>query len=153
MRKLIPLILLSLLLIFCHKSQQTNDPNFTVTKDDGNWLFLNKEDVSNGTYHTKHAEVFGKYVSGYNVYVLRAIDIVQSTAPDGGGYFIGIHADPPESPIGYNLQLFDKPLLEAPRPTSYCSGSTYAAFIESLNLMFKNRPHVLSGERYEALNL
>ena len=53
---------------------------------------------------------------------------------DGGGYFTGIKADPPESPIGYGLTLFDKPLLNPPRRTSYCSGATYTAFIEALNL-------------------
>ncbi len=153
MRKLILIILLFSFLILGCKNQETNNSVFTPTKDDGNWLILKKEDVSLGTYHTEHAKVFSKYISGYNTYILNAIDLVQSTALNGGGYFTGIKADPPESPIGYNLFLFDKQLLQAPRTTSYCSGSTYAVFIESLNLMFKNKSKTLSEKRYESLRM
>ncbi len=142
-----------LFLILGCEHQETKNTDFTVTKDDGSWFILKKEDVSNGAYHTKHAEVFGKYIFGYNTYILKAIDSVQSTAMDGGGYFIGITADPPESPIGYNLDLFNKQLLQAPRTTSYCSGSTYSAFIESLNMMYKNEHQTLSEERYESLRM
>jgi len=153
MRKLILIILLFSFLILGCKNQETNNSVFTATKDDGNWLILKKEDVSLGTYHTEHAKVFSKYISGYNTYILNAIDLVQSTALNGGGYFAGIKADPPESPIGYNLYLFDKQLLQAPRTTSYCSGSTYSVFIESLNLMFKNKSKTLSEKRYESLRM
>lgn len=153
MRKLILIILLFFFLILGCKNQETNNPVFTTTKDDGDWLILKKEDVSPGTYHTEHAKVFSKYISGYNIYILNAIDLVQSTALNGGGYFAGIKADPPESPIGYNLYLFDKQLLQAPRATSYCSGSTYSVFIESLNLMFKNKSKILSKKRYESLRM
>ncbi len=133
--------------------QTTANSNFTPTKDDGKRLILKKEDLSQGTYHTNHAKIFGKYVSGYNTYILKAIDSVQSTAMDGGGYFIGLKVDPPESPIGYNLNLFDKQLLQAPRTTSYCSGSSYSAFIESLNLMYNNKSQDLSEGRYESLRM
>ena len=49
--------------------------------------------------------------------------------------------------------MFDKPLLSAPRKTSYCSGSTYTAFIEGLNLIYKKTANVLSEERYESLRM
>ncbi|OQY05691.1 MAG: hypothetical protein B6I20_00700 [Bacteroidetes bacterium 4572_117] len=145
--------MLFLLVIFACENQKTDNENLAVTKDDGTRLILKKEDLLNGNYHTQHAKLFGKYVSGYNVYVLRAIDLVQSSAMDGGGYFIGIKADPPESPIGYNIELFGNKLLQAPRKTSYCSGSSYSVFIESLNLMYGNKPHVLSKERHEAIRM
>ncbi len=115
------------------------------TTDDGQWFFLSKDDVAylsaggdnpEAAHHTRHAERFGKYIQGYNRYVLAGIDRVQSTAPDGGGYFIGIKAVPTESPIGYALSLFGRPLIDPPRTTSYCSGSTYSAFIEAVDMIF-----------------
>ncbi|WP_456409437.1 hypothetical protein [Caldithrix abyssi] len=136
------------LLTFC-KTQNQLHP----TSDDGSWFVLKKDDLTAGTHHTRHAEIFGKYVSGYNLYVLKAIDIVQAHAPDGGGYFAGLKADPPESPIGYELKLFGKSLITPPRPTSYCSGSTYAAFIEALNLIFAGRTPKLSEDRFEAARM
>lgn len=153
MKKLIPIILLfSLMMVGC-KNQKANHTLLTATQDNGERLVLTKEDVSAGSHHTGHAKIFGKYVSGYNTAVLNAIDMVQSTAMDGGGYFIGITATPPESPIGYDLELFNKPLLKAPRTTSYCSGSSYTVFIESLNLIFKNTSNTLSDARYESLRM
>ncbi len=118
-----------------------------------NWFIINKEDLLARTHNTKHAEIFSKYVSGYNLEVLKAIDTVQSKAIDGGGYFIGLKADPPESPIGYNLKLFKKPLIKHTRATSYCSGSTYAVFIEALNFILKDEGAKLSDDRYEALRM
>ena len=53
--------------------------------------------------------------------VLRAIDRVQASAPDGGGYFIGLKADPLESPIGYPLRLFGRQILLSPRTTFWAS--------------------------------
>jgi hypothetical protein len=123
------------------------------TPDDGDWFVLSKQDLVAGTHHTRHAEIFGKYVKGYNDYVLQGIDKVQATAMDGGGYFIGIKAEPPESPVGYTLKLFDQPLLEPPRTTSYCSGASYAAFIEQLNLIFPAQGKRLSYDRYEAIRM
>lgn len=124
-----------------------------ATQDNGGWFLLTKEDLAGGTHHTRHADIFGKYVTGYNDFALQAIDKVQATAPDGGGYFIGIKAEPPESPVGYPLQLFGRPLLAPARATSYCSGSTYAAFIEQLNLLFQSRRDSLDYARYEALRM
>jgi hypothetical protein len=121
------------------------------TSDDGSWLVLSPNDAKLGPHHVRHAEVFGKYVTGYNLAVLRGIDTVQSSAMDGGGYFTGVKAVPAESPIGYPLSLLGKPLLAPPRKTSYCSGASYSAFIESLNLIVANASKQLSNERFEAL--
>jgi len=123
------------------------------TPDDGQWFFLKDEDMTNGGYHTRHAEIFGKYVTGYNSYVLKGIDKVQETAPQGGGYFIGVKAAPPESPIGYPLKLFGLPILNPPRTTSYCSGSSYAAFIEALNMILPDGAKRLTLDRFEAMRM
>ena len=108
-------------------------------ESNNNWFIINEADLAGGTHNIRHAEIFGKYVDGYNLEILKAIDTVQSKAKDGGGYFIGLKVDPPESPIGYDLKIFDKPLIKHTRPTSYCSGSTYAAFIEALNSILKGK--------------
>jgi hypothetical protein len=78
------------------------------TRDNGKWFMLPKSSLRNGAHHTAHARIFGKRISGYNYYVLKGIDIVQKTAPKGGGYFTGIKARPTESPIGYELKIFGK---------------------------------------------
>lgn len=107
-------------------------------------------------HHTRHAELFGPEVKDlpYNVAVLRGVDKVQSSAPDGGGYFANVHAKPAESPIGYELSLFGKSVLEPPRTTSYCSGSSYSAFIEALNVIFPAKDgHKLSADRFEGLRM
>jgi hypothetical protein len=44
-------------------------------------------------------------------------------------------------------------LLQPPRTTSYCSGASYAAFIEQLNLIFPHEGRKLSDDRYEAIRL
>lgn len=116
-------------------------------------IVLSEEDLANGAHHTKHAETFGKYVEGYNYYILSGIDAAQATAPDGGGYFIGITADPPESPIGYDLKLLGVELVDAPRKTSYCSGASFTAFVEALNLIFADAKLALSDERAELLRM
>ena len=150
----LPVRTILLLLLASISLAQNGAPKLEATRDNGEWFLLNKADIAAGAHHTRHAEIFGKYVQGYNDYALRAIDKVQATAMDGGGYFIGIKAVPTESPIGYKLKLFDRPLLEPPRTTSYCSGSTYAAFIEQLNLIFsKKEGKKLSDERYEAIRM
>ena len=123
-----------------------------ITKE-GNWLLLKKTDISSGSHNTNHLKIFGKYTSSYNKAVLDAIDKVQATAPDGGGYFTGVKADPPESPIGYDLPLLGKKLLHLKRKTSYCSGATYSAFVESLNEILKDKSDSLSGDRLEALKI
>lgn len=124
-----------------------------ATPDAPTWAFVAREDLAAGPHHTRHDELFGKYVTGYNRYVLRGIDEVQAHAPDGGGYFIGVRANPPESPVGYQLRLFGAPLLDPPRTSSYCSGATYTAFIEALNMMYPDGAARLSPERAESLRM
>jgi len=122
-------------------------------QSEAGWFILSKKDVSVGTYHTRHAEIFGKYAPAYNKYILQGIDKVQATAQDGGGYFTGIKAVPAEAPIGYTLKLGNRALLDPPRATSYCSGSSYAAFIEGLNLIFNDSLNFLDSVRFEALRM
>ncbi|HEY3782582.1 MAG TPA: hypothetical protein VGL56_15980 [Fimbriimonadaceae bacterium] len=106
-----------------------------------------------GTQNTKHFESFSKDAPGFNGAVLKAVDKVQSTAMDGGGYFVGVHAVPAESPVGYSLTLFGQPMLAPSRSTSYCSGSSYAAFIEALNNIFPTPPKAISPDRLEAMRM
>lgn len=143
-------ILLFTFLLILQFSYAQSD-NLYPTEDNNEWFVLEKSDLNGGAHHNLHSQIFGKYVTGYNKYILQAIDTVQNSAPEGGGYFIGITADPPESPIGYNLCLFDKELINAPRTTSYCSGASYAGFIEAMNLIYPNLGDSLSYERYESL--
>jgi hypothetical protein len=118
---------------------------------------LSEKQTKLPAHHTQHVDAFGDGAAGlpFNLAVLRAVDKVQASAPDGGGYFIGVHAKPPESPIGYELNLFGKAILSPPRTTSYCSGSAYSAFIEALNLIFpdESNRHQLSPERLEGLRM
>lgn len=114
------------------------------------WLLLSQ--LSGEVHHSSHLQRFGATACGYNPFVLQAIDEVQRTAPDGGGYFTGVKAEPAESPIGYPLQLFGLGLLDPPRTTSYCSGSSYTVFIEALNRIFPQGGQ-LSEERLEALRM
>lgn len=106
----------------------------SATQDDGAWHTLSETQLPTESQHTDHLLRYGEGLEGYNRLVLAGIDKVQATAMDGGGYFIGIKADPPESPIGYGLTLLGEPMLDPPRGTSYCSGATYTAFIEAMNL-------------------
>lgn len=123
------------------------------TSSSGEWFLLKRADLRYGTHHTRHAKVFGKYVDGYNYFVLKGIDVVQSHFPDGGGYFIGKDSIPPESPIGYELKLFGRSLLKPPRTTSYCSGASYTAFIEALNFILAGQANRLDFEHYEAMRM
>ena len=154
-RKIILLSLFILLSIGCkqkieQKIKQNIEPQLT-------WIILEEKDLSNGAHHTNHFETFGKYVTNFNNQVnsliLRGIDSVQSKALDGGGYFTGIRALPTESPVYYNLKLFNKPLIEVPRNSSYCSGASYSAFIEALNLLYPEKGKDLAYERYESLRM
>jgi hypothetical protein len=142
-------VVFSLVMIAC--SDDRVDTTLTMTTDDGTRLILQHSDLKAGTYHTRHSEIFGKYIDGYNLKILDGIDIVQATAADGGGYFAGIKAIPPEAPIGYSLKLFNKVLFEPQRSTSYCSGSTYAAFVEGLNLLYNENKQGLAHPQFEAL--
>ncbi len=144
---------LSLLVAACATTRKPTAADLHPTAGDGGWFLLKPGDLKAGTHHTRHAEIFGKYVTGYNLFVLEGIDTVQAHALDGGGYFIGKNEVPTESPIGYSLRLFDQPLLDPPRATSYCSGATYGALIETLNRIFPNGAVRISPERLEAVRM
>jgi hypothetical protein len=113
-----------LLLCICLSLSLAQSQTSGAAHDNGTWLFLDTCDIPAVKQHLNHESIFKKYVDGYNLLVLKAVDIVQSHAMDGGGYFTGIKAKPTESPIGYEVKLLDKSLLNPPRTTSYCSGST-----------------------------
>ncbi len=104
-------------------------------------------------FHTRHEELFGKDAPVFNRSILAGVDRVQKSAPDGGGYFIGVKADPPESPIGYDIQFGSRLILKAPRTTSYCSGSSYSAFVEGLNLILGPRAASVSDKTFELLRM
>jgi hypothetical protein len=125
----------------------------TATTDDGTPYILTAEQTAAPAHHVQHAELFSHGINGFNLQVLKAIDKVQATAMDGGGYYTGVHAQPAESPIGYELKLFGHSLLSPSRTTSYCSGSSYTAFIETLNLLYPNDSLRLSAQRLEALRM
>lgn len=136
MRYAIGMTLLSFVLVSGIHAEQVTEPPAGATVDDGTWYVLSEDRLPDGAHHTEHLARYGRDITGYNRYVLGGIDTAQASAMDGGGYFIGIKADPPESPIGYELTLIERPMLAPPRETSYCSGATYTAFIEALNLWY-----------------
>ncbi len=117
------------------------------------WLLLKPEDITKDPHNLNHFKIFSKYAKGYNLDVLRAVDSVQAHAMDGGGYFTGMTAKPTESPVGYELKLFGKSLLDPPRTTSYCSGSSYAVLITALDFIFPNGAKKLSPKRLEAMRM
>ncbi|MGE5681080.1 MAG: hypothetical protein ACM34K_09420 [Bacillota bacterium] len=117
------------------------------------WLLLKPEDVSAGAHHLNHFKIFSKYTKGYNLEVLKAIDKVQAHAMDGGKYFIGKDSVPTESPVNYELKLYNKSLITPPRQSSYCSGSSYSVFIEALNSILSKKLNNLTEERFEALRM
>ena len=41
-----------------------NEQELSMTNDDGTRLILKESDLQMGNHHTKHAEIFGKYVNG-----------------------------------------------------------------------------------------
>lgn len=142
------ILFLTILLSSLSFSQKTES-----NKKDGNWLFLKDNDIAKDVHNLDHYKNYSKYAKGYNLDVLKAVDSVQAHAMDGGGYFIGIHAKPTESPVGYNLKLFGNSLINPPRTTSYCSGSSYTALVEALNMIYPNGDKKLSKDRLEALRM
>ena len=145
------IVILVVLLLVNWKNHQTR---LAPTSDNGEWFFLHKSDLRKGPHHTKHARIFGKYVRGYNYYILKGIDKVQAHAPDGGEYFTTLKSRQLESPIGYELKIFGKSLIGPPRRSSYSSGATYGAFIEAMNIMYGKGGHdSLDFEHYEALRM
>lgn len=150
MKKVFLFIVVQFIVFSCTPSETAHVDR---TTDDGTWFFLKPADLPGEAQHTRHLELLGSYVEGYNKKVLQAIDIVQATAMDGGGYFAGLNVEPAESPIGYPLKLKNQALLEPPRTTSYCSGSSYAVFIETLNLLLVENKNPLPAANYEALRM
>jgi hypothetical protein len=148
---IIDIVLVFSLLIIACSDKDVDNVDLSMTSDDDTRLILRESDLEAGTHHLRHAEIFSQYTNGYNLKILEGIDIVQATAPDGGGYFASIKAVPPEAPVGYPLKIFNELLFEPERSTSYCSGSTYAAFIEGLNLLYKDEKPELSYPQFEAL--
>ena len=141
-------------ILFCYSVWSAGAESLKPQLIEDNWFFLGPDQLDLGKYHTRHAEVFGESVQGtYNYAVLEGIDKVQKTTNGGGGYFIGIKANPTESPVGYPLRLFDLTLIDPPRTTSYCSGSSYAAFIESLNIILPEGQKRMNLERFEACRM
>lgn len=114
---------------------------------------LSDYQMSMPSHHRLHLSVFGEKAPKFNRAVLQGADQVQKSAIDGGGYFIGVNAVPAESPVGYPLSLGGKPLLTPPRSTSYCSGSSYSAFIESLNVILGDKLRDLRPDQFEALRM
>ncbi len=105
------------------------------------------------TYHLQHERVFAEHTNEINRAVLAAVDKIQATAPDGGGYFVGVKAAPAESPIGFPISLFGQPLLDPPRVTSYCSGASYSALIGALDSLLESRSSELTVDRQEAIRM
>lgn len=114
---------------------------------------LTAADLSLGVHHLRHAEVFSGRTTACGRAVLMGVDAVQGRGPEGGGYYVGPSLKPPESPVNYDLALFGHSLLKPPRPASYCSGATYAAFVEALNVLFPEGKDRLSAGRLEALRM
>ncbi len=142
-------LLLSIVSLFIFNSETA----LSKGKQKHQWLFLKSNDISLNPHNLNHLKNFAKYAEGYNLKVLEAVDSVQSHAMDGGGYFIGVDSTPAESPIGYNLKLFGNSLINPPRTTSYCSGSSYTAFITALDFILPNGSKKLSKQRLEALRM
>jgi len=105
------------------------------------------------TYHLQHERVFAEQTNEINRAVLAAVDKIQATAPDGGGYFVGVKAVPAESPIGVPISIFGQPLLNPPRATSYCSGASYSSLIGALDSLLNSRSSELTVDRQEAIRM
>jgi hypothetical protein len=146
-------ILLVVIVLGVAGALQANSAKTQAGVERARYFVLTEAQLSAGPHHTRHAELFGEGASKINLAVLQAIDKVQATAMDGGGYFVGVHAQPPESPIGFELKLFGHSLLKPPRKTSYCSGSSYTVFIEALNTLLARDANRLTSDRLEALRM
>src|SRR5690242_10904342 len=75
----------------CSNKHDTSGQN--VLYGDGHidgFAVLNDAQLSAGAHHTRHAELFSNGAPKNNLAVLQAIDKVQATAMDGGGYFVGV---------------------------------------------------------------
>jgi hypothetical protein len=138
------LILISSPLLFPDRFPENSKP-----------FFLSKFNISLSPKwkYTSHEKIYGEHTSNYNRIILKAIDKIQGKAINGGGYYTNLNDKSKESPIGYPLNIFGHPLINSPRSTSYCTGATFAAFIEALNLIYPNGSTRLTLGRYEALRM
>ncbi|MFA6074666.1 MAG: hypothetical protein WCV63_03560 [Negativicutes bacterium] len=118
-----------------------------------NWYFLSDSQRSQDVHNIKHFFDYGADAPNYNKAVLQGIDKVMATAPNGGGYFVGLRANPPESPLGYDLKFGKYSLLTPPRSTSYCSGSSYGVFIEALNIINPRYSNRMTAAQLEACRM
>ncbi len=116
-------------------------------------IFLSETERSFPRKHTSHEKIFGKYAPGYNKYILKAVDKIQGRTMGGGGYYNNLTDKSKECPIGYQLKIFNRPLIKPFRKSSYCTGATYSAFIEALNLIYPGGEARLTPDRYEALRM
>lgn len=107
--------------------------------------------MADPVHHTHHAELYGAGVPAINQLVLQGVDRVQATAMDGGGYFIGVKTNPPECAYGSAIRYDGWCMGYPARATSFCSGSSYAAFLETLNSYNRLHPLWLTGAQVEAL--
>jgi hypothetical protein len=89
----------------------------------------------------------------FNGAILAEVQKMQRMLPNGGGYFMGIKADPMECPIGLPIEFCGRPLLTPTRPTSYCSGVTYALFLSVIEKAVQENRWVLTQGQVEALRL
>ncbi len=85
--------------------------------------------------------------------VISEIESLQKKLPNGGGYFMGIKADPMECPVGLPLEFCGNALLSPTRSSSYCSGVTYALLISVLEKQVQENRWILTQSQVEALRL
>ena len=88
-----------------------------------------------------------------NAAILAEMQQMHAKLPNGGGYFMGIKADPMECPIGLPIEFCGRPLLTPTRASSYCSGVTYALFLSAVEREVQANRWVLSQGQMEALRL
>lgn len=87
--------------------------------------------------HTKHFQLWGAKAQEEGKWVLQGIDEAQLRAPKEDAWWVGPKELPLESPVGFTLSLYGRPLFRPERTTSFCSGATYAALILGMQ---KQRP-------------
>jgi hypothetical protein len=85
--------------------------------------------------------------------ILSSVDEVQKALPDGGGYFMGIKAHPPECPVGFPVSFYGRGLVQPTRKTSYCSGASYTVLMLALDKWLGNKRIVLIESQLEALRM
>lgn len=113
-------------------------------------FMLNSVQASLPAKHTRHHEMYGKHASGDGAWVLKGIDEAQKRAPRKDDWWVGVKAVPLESPVGFELSLWGRVLFSPQRPTSFCSGATYAALMLGLQKQYPEDPG-LTPDAHESL--